>query len=71
MCLRNGRPTPATVVDHVQPHNGDVNKFYLDALQSLCAPCHDRDKKRVELWGYGSDVGKDGWPIDPNHPANR
>jgi hypothetical protein len=59
------------VADHVEPHNGDVNKFFLGALQSLCQPCHDRHKKREELWGYRCDVDADGWPVDPRHPSNR
>jgi hypothetical protein len=36
-CEREGRLTPATCVDHVEPHEGDYNKFRLGALQSLCA----------------------------------
>jgi hypothetical protein len=23
------------------------------------------------MYGYQRDVGVDGWPIDPNHPANK
>ena len=59
------------MADHVEPHNGDVNKFFLGALQSLCQPCHDRHKKREELWGYRCHVDADGWPVDPRHPSNR
>jgi len=33
--------------------------------------CHDRSKRAEEGKGYLADVGMDGWPIDPNHPANR
>jgi hypothetical protein len=25
----------------------------------------------IELHGYGLEVDDDGWPTDPNHPANR
>jgi hypothetical protein len=25
----------------------------------------------MEINGYAPDVGLDGWPIDPLHPANR
>jgi 5-methylcytosine-specific restriction enzyme A len=63
--------TPATVVDHVIPHNGDPGGFWGGTLQSLCAPCHDDRKKQIEWRGYASDVGVDGWPTDPNHPANQ
>ena len=39
-CLRNGRPTEATKVDHITPLHlgGDDND---ENLQSLCGPCHD------------------------------
>jgi 5-methylcytosine-specific restriction enzyme A len=70
-CLARGVVTPAKVVDHVKPHNGDWNKFVLGALQSLCAACHDKQKRYIELRGHSIEVGDDGWPIDPNHPANR
>lgn len=71
MCERAGRRGFATVVDHVEPHKGDVRKFWFGKLQSLCKPCHDRDKRLIELRGYSPVIGQDGWPIDPNHPANR
>jgi hypothetical protein len=25
----------------------------------------------MEINGYAPDIGLDGWPIDPLHPANR
>jgi 5-methylcytosine-specific restriction protein A len=71
MCGARGVVTPATVVDHVKPHKGDWNLFALGELQSLCKPCHDSPKRAFELRGYSGDVGNDGWPTDPNHPANR
>ena len=42
-CYAEGYLVPATVVDHIQPHRGDVNKFW-DASnwQALCKRCHDR-----------------------------
>ena len=40
-CLERGIVTPATIRDHVEPHHGDVNKFWLGKLQSLCKTCHD------------------------------
>jgi 5-methylcytosine-specific restriction endonuclease McrA len=66
MCLAKGRVTPATIADHVDHHGGDWNKFWTSALQSLCERCHNSAKKR----GFSSEVGDDGWPLDPNHPAN-
>lgn len=36
-CLKEGRTTPARVVDHVIPHNGDQGLFWDSAnWQSLC-----------------------------------
>jgi len=63
--------TPATIADHVEPHKGDVIKFWFGALQSLCKQCHDSPKRNVELHGYHDAIGDDGWPLDPKHPANQ
>lgn len=53
-CERQGRTTPATVVDHIEPHKGDRAKFTDRAnLQSLCARCHNRKTAR-EDGGYGN-----------------
>jgi 5-methylcytosine-specific restriction enzyme A len=70
-CLETGKVVPAEVVDHVEPHHGDRTKFFTGALQSLCKRCHDSAKRFVELHGFRPDIGLDGWPLDPNHPANR
>jgi hypothetical protein len=52
------------VCDHVEPHRGDLDKFWSGPFQSLCAECHNVDKQRIE---NGSDakpfVGLDGWPV--------
>ena len=71
MCLVRNVVTPATVADHITPHHGDHQLFYFGELQSLCQHCHSSRKKQLETYGYQRDVGIDGWPIDPNHPANR
>jgi 5-methylcytosine-specific restriction protein A len=68
-CEREGRLTPATVVDHVEPHKGDYNKFRLGRLQSLCQSCHSSTKAIIEKRGYDPAIGVDGWPIDPRHPV--
>ena len=68
-CLERGIVEPATVVDHIEPHRGDLNKFALGRLQSLCKPCHDGAKRQIEQRGYRSDIGLDGWPLDPKHPV--
>ena len=70
-CAERGVVDPATICDHVEPHHGDVNKFWLGRLQSLCKPCHDGAKKVVEQRGYRTDIGLDGWPTDPRHPVYR
>jgi 5-methylcytosine-specific restriction endonuclease McrA len=74
-CAKVGRVTPATVVDHVEPHRGDINAFTLGALQSLCRDHHNRDKQRIERRGsaaaFDGRVGVDGWPVDARHPSNQ
>ena len=40
-CEQQGRLIPATQVDHVQPHKGDMDRFWdTDNWQGLCASCH-------------------------------
>src|SRR5689334_15702372 len=48
MCQKEGRVTPATVVDHIVPHKGDTALFWdtENNWQPLCKPHHDRDKQR-------------------------
>lgn len=42
-CLRHGRYTKATVVDHIKPHRGDPELFWDESnWQPLCKRCHDR-----------------------------
>lgn len=69
-CLDAGQQVDATVCDHVEPHRGDVDKFWSGPFQSLCKPHHDSSKQRAERQGYSGAVGDDGFPIDPLHPAN-
>jgi 5-methylcytosine-specific restriction protein A len=71
-CLEGrGTVTPATVVDHVTPHKGDINEFWCGKLQSLCDSCHKSAKHFEEVRGYRPDIGLDGYPLDPNHPVYR
>lgn len=64
MCLARNKVTPATVADHIMPHKGDEAAFWHGKLQSLCKPCHDSDKKRIESGkGAKPTYGTDGWPI--------
>ena len=49
MCLANGIPTSASVVDHKQPHKGDEALFWDENNhQALCKTCHDSVKARLE-----------------------
>ena len=42
-CLKHGKLTPATVVDHIVPHRGDQYLFWdQDNWQALCKDCHDK-----------------------------
>ena len=69
MCLADGKTTPATIADHIEPHRGDWNAFLLGKLQSLCRSCHDGGKRQIERKGFRDDIGPDGMPLDPNHPV--
>lgn len=55
-CLKQGRYTQATVVDHIRPHRGDKALFWDKSnWQSLCKPCHDRKTGRFDskpTYGY-------------------
>jgi 5-methylcytosine-specific restriction endonuclease McrA len=72
MCSRLGKITPANTVDHISPHKGSWVLFTTPSnLQSLCSSCHSGPKQFIEKRGYSKEVGRDGWPIDPLHPANK
>jgi 5-methylcytosine-specific restriction endonuclease McrA len=71
LCWQKGLVVPAQVADHVVPHRGDARKFWFGRLQSLCEPCHNGIKTPTERLGYSKEIGLDGWPTDPNHPAYR
>ena len=68
-CEKNGVLTPATAVDHVVPHRGDLMLFYEGELQSLCDRHHNSDKQSEEVRGFSTAVGADGFPVDDDHPA--
>ena len=71
-CMKDGLTTAATVADHITPHKGDIKAFWHNELQSLCKPCHDSTKQRIEK---GSEplatIGADGFPIREDHRFNR
>lgn len=45
-CARIGLRVRATDADHIEPHQGDVQKFMKGDLQSLCHSCHSRKTMR-------------------------
>lgn len=48
-CERQGRLTPATVVDHIKPHRGDPVLFWDETnYESKCAACHNAKTARGE-----------------------
>lgn len=52
MCEANGRVEEATVVDHIQPHEGDMTLFWdRKNWQPLCKHCHDSVKQSLEKLG--------------------
>ena len=53
-CLKHGKITLATDVDHIRPHRGDPRLLYDEKnLQSLCHSCHAR-KTASEDGGLGN-----------------
>ena len=72
MCKAEGKVEPAWIIDHIIPHNGDRGLFFdFDNLQPLCKWHHDSVKQGIEKLGYSKQIGLDGWPVDPAHPANK
>jgi 5-methylcytosine-specific restriction endonuclease McrA len=68
-CREHGRVEPGRVADHVTPHSGDWNAFLTGELQSLCINCHNSAKQQEEAQGFKREFNRDGYPLDPNHPA--
>ena len=70
---------PAQVADHIKPHKGNERLFFdIENTMSLCKPCHDSAKYRIELGQVpGKDfvidnkAGNDGLPTSRNHPWNK
>ena len=72
MCRANGRVVAATLVDHIIPHKGDMAVFWdVNNWQALCKNCHNNDKQFIDNNKYKKDVDDNGWPVDPQHPANK
>jgi 5-methylcytosine-specific restriction protein A len=48
-CLKEGRYTKATVVDHITPHRGDPKLFWDQSnWQALCKHCHDQKTRNED-----------------------
>lgn len=69
-CLRDGRPTTATEVDHIKPKvkggtDAEAN------LEAICTPCHTTKTMRESGRNAKrrAEIGADGWPIDAGAPA--
>ena len=67
-CAERGIVTPAEICDHVEPHHGDVNKFWLGPFQSLCKRCHDSTKQFVETLSLvlPAATNRDRWRAQAN-----
>jgi len=70
-CERLGRKRVGTVVDHKVPHRGDLKLFWdRKNWQTLCKPCHDSYKQRLEKSGQQPGCSAQGIPADAGHHWN-
>ena len=65
-CWRDGRPTPATEVDHIKPKaRGGTDDD--DNLQAICHDCHKAKTEAEAAMARGRRIrpriGPDGWPV--------
>lgn len=64
-CQREGRVTPATECDHIQP-KAEGGKDTLDNVQAICSPCHqaktEAEAARAQGRRIKPTIGADGWP---------
>lgn len=70
LCDAEGVDRLMAIVDHHPPHNGDWHAFFHGPVRSLCKQHHDSQAQADEARGFSVAVADDGWPTDPNHPAN-
>lgn len=55
-CEKENRITPATDLDHIIPHKGDMSLFWDQTnWQPLCKSCHSR-KTVTEDGGFGNKI---------------
>lgn len=62
-CQRRGIVRVADVVDHIEPHKGDRQKFFYGEVQSLCHGCHSSVKQREDLGLTPKGCDAEGWPV--------
>lgn len=65
MCLKVGVIRAGTVLDHVNPHRGDVEAFWEGPFQVLCASHHSSTKQHHERTPERG-CNERGEPLDPN-----
>ena len=68
-CLAAGKIEPATAVHHrvAVAERPDLS-FDPANWESICEPCHARIERAADR-GYSTEIGPDGIPLDPRHPA--
>lgn len=60
-CMQIGKIEPATEVDHIHAHKGDMRKFWAGPFQPLCKSCHSKKTARENgfsgqgMWTQGED----------------
>lgn len=63
-CLKDGRITEATRVDHIEPHRDDYKVFWdTSNWQSLCTLHHQGTKQAMERGRNIKQTGLDGWNV--------
>jgi 5-methylcytosine-specific restriction enzyme A len=68
-CLAKGKHTVADEVHHKLPCKNDpVLQTDPGNLEAICRECH-APLKGAHDRGYSREIGDDGYPVDPRHPA--
>jgi hypothetical protein len=72
-CEREGRTQEANLSHHINEYRESFSEleFWYGPLESLCFDCHAIIHDRARPRDYQTDIGLDGYALDPNHPTNR
>lgn len=62
-CLLQEIVTEATVVHHIDPHRGDLDKFWNGPFEGLCKPHHDSQGQLEDHGKVVIQFDAAGWPI--------